>query len=95
MWLEVASTNKQPEVIASFFLKTVEQIKGLPTRIRSDDGTEISIIEPMQIAMRAVHDDEYSGEASFCVGTSPANQNRVLLVAIDKRKTVMVASLLF
>ena len=74
MWLEVASTNKQPEVIASFFLKTVEQIKGLPTRIRSDDGTEISIIEPTQIAMRAVHEDEYSGEASFCVGTSPANQ---------------------
>ena len=28
----------------------------------------------MQIAMRAVRDDEYSGEASFCVGTSPANQ---------------------
>ena len=52
----------------------MKQIKGLPIRIRSDDGTEISIIEPMQIAMIAVHEDEYSGEACFCVGTSPANQ---------------------
>ena len=74
IWLEVASSNKQPEIIAKFYLDAVKQIGGVPSRIRSDDGTEISILEPMQIAFRLAHDDEYAGEASFCIGTSPANQ---------------------
>jgi len=73
IWLEV-SNNKQPKVIAKFYLDAIKQVGRVPSRIRSDDGTEVSIIEPMQIAFRLSHDDEFAGEASFCIGTSPANQ---------------------
>ena len=74
MWLEVGTTNKCPEVIAYNFIQTVKQINGLPTRIRSDDGTENSMIEAMQICLRSDHHDEFKGCGSFCIGTSPANQ---------------------
>ena len=47
---------------------------GVPTRIRSDDGTENSIIEPIQIFLRSAHDDEFAGIGSFLKGTSSANQ---------------------
>ena len=74
IWLEVASTNKDPSVVAGYFLKAVKSIGGLPVRIRSDDGTENSLIEAVQIAIRSQHDDEYAGLGSYCVDTSPANQ---------------------
>jgi len=74
MWLEVGPTNKKPEVIANYFLGTVKQLKGVPTRIRSDDGTENSIVEAIQIALRSAHTDEYSGLGSYLIGTSTSNQ---------------------
>ena len=74
IWLEVSSTNKKPEVIAKFYMDAVKQVGGVPSRIRADDGSEMSTIEPIQIALRLAHDDEFSGEASFLIGTSPANQ---------------------
>ncbi|XP_057303686.1 uncharacterized protein LOC130641062 [Hydractinia symbiolongicarpus] len=74
IWLEVGPTNKRPEVVANYFLEAVTQLNRLPTRIRSDDGTENSIIEAIQICMRADHTDEYAGLGSFIVGSSPNNQ---------------------
>ena len=47
---------------------------GVPTRIRSDDGTENSNIESIQIFLRSAHDDEFAGIGSFLKGTSPAKQ---------------------
>lgn len=44
LWLEVGSTNKNSEVIAKFYLDTVKQLGGTPRKIRSDDGTEKSVI---------------------------------------------------
>ena len=73
IWLEVASTNKDPSVVEGYFLKAVKSIGGLPVRIRSDE-TENSLIEAVQIAIRSQHDDEYAGLESYCVDTSPANQ---------------------
>ena len=43
-------------------------------KIRSDDGTENSIVEPLQIFFRSWHADEHSGLASFSIGTSTSNQ---------------------
>ena len=74
MWLEVGTSNKQPEVVAHFYIQTVKQLKGVPTRIRSDDGTENRIVEAIQIALRSAHLDEHQGLGSFNIGTSPANQ---------------------
>ena len=47
---------------------------GVPNRIRSDDGTKNSAIEPVQIFLRSAHDDEFAGIGGFVKGTSPANQ---------------------
>ena len=74
IWLEVGTTNKRPEVIANHYIKACKQLECVPTRIRADDGTENSIIEPIQIGLRSAHLDEYSGLDSFIIGTSPANQ---------------------
>ena len=49
------------------------QVKGIPTRIRSDDGTENFIMEAIQIALRSAQSDEHAGVNSFMVGTSPVN----------------------
>ena len=44
LWLEVGPTNKNPEVIAKYYLEAVRQLGGVPRKIRSDDGTENSTI---------------------------------------------------
>ena len=72
--LETGPSNKDPEIIASYFISTVKNINGVPRKIRSDDGTENSLIEHIQIALRASHDGEFAGLASFAIGTSPSNQ---------------------
>ena len=74
IWLKVAPSNKHPSAIASYYYSALREMYGVPTRIRSDDGTENSIIEPVQIFLRSAHDDEFAGIESFLKGTSPAIQ---------------------
>ena len=74
IWLDVASTNKDPSVVAGYLLKAVKSIGGLLLKIRSDDGSENSLIEAVQITIRSQRNDEYAGLGSYCVGTSTANQ---------------------
>jgi hypothetical protein len=73
IWLEVGPTNKNPEVIGKYYLDAILQIGGVPEKMRSDDGTENSIVEVLQIFLRSQH-DEHSGLASFSIGTSTSNQ---------------------
>ena len=47
IWLEVASTNKVPELIAKYYLDALKQILGKPKIVKADNGTEHSIIEPL------------------------------------------------
>ena len=49
IWLEVAATNKIPELIAKYYLDAVKQMKGKPRVIKTDDGTEHSVIEPFHV----------------------------------------------
>ena len=64
---KVAPSNKHPttkvapSAIASYYYSAVKEVYGVPTRIRSDDGTENSIIEPIKIFLRSAHDDEFAG----------------------------------
>lgn len=46
---------------------------GLPTRIRSDDDRENSIIELIQFLLRSAHDDEFASIESLLKRTSPIN----------------------
>ena len=52
LWLEIGPTNKNPEGIAKFYLDTVKQLGGVPQKIRSDPGTENSVIEPLHNFLR-------------------------------------------
>jgi hypothetical protein len=49
IWLEVGPTNKNPQVIGKYYLDAILQIGGVPQKMRSDDGTENSIVEALQI----------------------------------------------
>ena len=49
IWLEVAATNKMPELIAKYYLDAVKQMKGKPKIIKADDGTEHSVTEPLHV----------------------------------------------
>ena len=74
IWLEVGSTNKNPEVIAKYYLDAVKQSGGVPRKIRSDDGTENSVIEAIHTYLRSSHNDDNAGERCFVIGRSTANQ---------------------
>ena len=47
VWLEVASTNKVPELTAKYYLDALKQILGKPQFVKADNGTEHSITEPL------------------------------------------------
>ena len=74
LWLEVGPTNKNPEVIAKYYLDAVKQLGGVSRKIRSDDGTENSTIEAFHTFLRSSHNDENAGPGCFTIGRSTANQ---------------------
>ena len=47
IWLEVASTNKVPELIAKYYLDALKQILRKPKFVKADNGTKHSITEPL------------------------------------------------
>ncbi len=76
IWLEVNTTNKNPEVIAQYYLDAVKQIGGAPQKIRSDDGSENSLIEAIHTYLRYSNSDNDTPVDSCCfaIGRSTANQ---------------------
>lgn len=74
LWLEVASSNKDPKVVADYFLSTVQQLGGVPRLIRSDKGTENTLIAVLQKLFRNNDRDELAGDRSIIQGKSSANQ---------------------
>ena len=73
IWLHAYTTNSNPRVIAANFLDEVEKRSCIPTRIRSDLGTENRSVEQMQILLRGYHDDQFS-ERCYITGSSNHNQ---------------------
>ena len=49
-------------------------LKGVPQVMRTDRGTENSIIAFVQPALRCFHQDDLAGEKSFHYGKSTSNQ---------------------
>ena len=66
MWLKVYCTNNDPKVIAGFYLNTVQELGGVPYKIRGDRGTENGTIEILQRVLKT--------DNSFIYGRSTANQ---------------------
>ena len=52
VWLEASRTNNDPSVIASYFMKAVERVGGVPRNVRADLGTENRHSEQMQLFLR-------------------------------------------
>lgn len=71
IWLEVAPSNKLPEIIAKYYTIAINKF-GLPKCLKADDGTEHAIIEPMHITLRSL--DGPDALDSFSIITSPQNQ---------------------
>lgn len=67
LWLEIAETNNDPKVVASYFLKTINQFNHLPKCIRVDRGSENVILGGIQTFLRG-------DETSFRYGPSTQNQ---------------------
>ncbi|VDI15215.1 Hypothetical predicted protein [Mytilus galloprovincialis] len=79
IWLTASHTNKNPRNVALNFVEFLRQSKRVPRLVRSDAGTENVIIRSIQIALRAVHNDNMSGYRSFSEGRSTGNQRIEML----------------
>lgn len=73
IWLDVSSSNKKPELITSYYINAVKQLGGIPKKLKTDDGTEHSLIERMHLALRDLSCDENVIQ-SFSIVSSPLNQ---------------------
>ena len=63
-----------PQTNCKYYLDAVKQSGGVPRKIRSDDGTENSVIEAIHTYRRSSHNDDNAGERCFVIGRSTANQ---------------------
>ncbi len=52
IWVNCASSNNDPSIIAYYYLRSVKQIGGCPFMMRTDCGTENVIAATMQCALR-------------------------------------------
>ena len=74
MWLEVGSSNNDPNIVAYYFLQCVEKLKCVPTLMRSDLGTENATVKLLQAFFRSAGQDRFAGVNSFLMGKSTSNQ---------------------
>lgn len=73
IWLEVADTNKKPEVVAKYFLNAVQSLQLIPRVVRMDRGTENFLLADLQSLFRSEHTDDLKHIASL-FGSSNHNQ---------------------
>lgn len=74
LWLEVASSNNDPKIVAQFYLDCVRQLGATARIIRGDRGTENVNVAAIQRFFRRSSEDDFSGEKSFIYGKSTSNQ---------------------
>ena len=83
IWLEVASSNKKPELIAKFYLDAVKSLEGIPLQIKADNDTEHSLIEPMHLHLSALNGNLEMNH--FSIITSPQNERIESYLSILQR----------
>ena len=70
----MGSSNNNPKVIASYYMDCIRQLRLVPRAIRSDRGTENTIICGIQRFLRRNPEDLISNKNSFVYGFSTHNQ---------------------
>ena len=51
--LEVTLSNKVTEIMSQYYVKAVKSLKGVPKKMKVDDGTEHWLIKPMPISTQS------------------------------------------
>ena len=74
MWLEVASSNNNPAIVAKYYLDCLKHFQLAPRILRADNGTENSSLSFLQPLFRYNSTDSMAGIKSFMYGKSTANQ---------------------
>ncbi|XP_031779758.1 uncharacterized protein LOC116416223 [Nasonia vitripennis] len=74
MWLHVSTSNNDPTIVAYYYLQCLKEFDVLPTLIRAHTGTENTVVELLQMALRFHHTNEKAGEKSFIKGKSTSNE---------------------
>ncbi|XP_072038411.1 uncharacterized protein [Amphiura filiformis] len=74
LWLRVGRSNNNPKVVGSYYLDCLNEIDGVPRKIRFDRGTENGVIEDIQKSLRWNHADRAAGPDSVQIGASTSNQ---------------------
>ncbi|XP_062600142.1 uncharacterized protein LOC134261754 [Saccostrea cucullata] len=73
IWLEVYTSNNNPNLIASYYVNAVKCRQGCPKRLRLDRGTENSSIAQMEMFFRYEDDDD---DLTNCVIFGSSNHNQ-------------------
>ncbi|XP_051809374.1 uncharacterized protein LOC127535418 [Acanthochromis polyacanthus] len=74
LWLRCAASNNDPVVISQIYLNCVAEGGIIPTRLRTDCGTENGTMAAIHCTLRSSHTDDYAGAASHLYGSSMVNQ---------------------
>ena len=61
LWLEIASSNKDPRIVCSFFLHCVHENDGVPKKVVGDRGKENIYIAATQRFLRRSGQDNSAG----------------------------------
>jgi len=74
LWLELQRSNKNPRLIARYFINCVKASGGCPVRLMTDLGTENGIAAGVQCYFRAEGSDDCAGSKAHKYVPSTANQ---------------------
>ena len=72
IWLRAGWSNRNPHVIAHYYLNTISELGGAPNIMKGDDGTEHALIESIHIYLRSINEEE-GIENAFRNTISPQN----------------------
>jgi len=88
IWIHEYYTNKDPRVIAGYFMVYVSKHKIYPRWIGSDTGKENGSIEQIQKFLQINNGDEHAGDKSFIYGSSVNNQRIEWMWGMFRREGV-------
>ena len=74
LWLNVSPTNNYPEIIVTYFIECTEKLNLIPRPVRSDRGSENTILGEIQKYLRREHNDAVAGDEIFRYGPFVNNQ---------------------
>ena len=78
IWLKGGVSNKNPNIIAHYYLESIRKYGVCPRRVRADMGTENVHVEIIQKILRRNHQSEHAREGSFfCTEKNTIKELRV------------------